>query len=196
MKKHPKLVLASSSPFRKQLLAKIYPQFDTASADIDESQRDGETPLALSKRLAFEKASALAGTYPNHLIIGSDQVAMLGDTQLTKPGCFENSVKQLTLSSGKTIVFYTSICVLNTSKNTSVSDVDTCKVYMRELSTNEIENYVSRDKPYGCAAAFKSECLGISLFKKIEGDDPNALIGLPLIKLANILSEMGYSSLE
>ncbi|MBV1913437.1 MAG: Maf family protein, partial [Cycloclasticus sp.] len=107
MKDQPKLVLASSSPFRKELLKKIYPIFETASPNIDESSQANETPLELSKRLANEKANALRLDFPDHLIIGSDQVAMLGDYQLTKPNTFENSVQQLTRSSGKTINFYT-----------------------------------------------------------------------------------------
>ncbi len=195
MKKNPKLVLASSSPFRKELLEKIYATFDTASPDIDESSKPNETPLTLSKRLATEKASALAINFPDHLIIGSDQVAMLGDRQLTKPGSFEKSIQQLTLSSGNTITFYTSLCVLNSKTNETIIDTDICRVHMKNLSLEEITNYVKRDKPYGCAAAFKSEGLGIALFEKIEGDDPNALVGLPLIKLANILNTMGIKVL-
>jgi len=195
MKNLPKLVLASSSPFRKELLNKVCPQFDTASPDIDESRLDGESSLDLSTRLAIEKAQALAISFPDHLIIGSDQVAMLGEIQLTKPGSFERSVHQLSLSSGKTITFYTSICVLNSKTGHYKADLDTCKVHMKSLSIDEIERYVEQDKPYGCAAAFKSEGLGIALFEKFEGDDPNALIGLPLIKLTSILKEMGYSVL-
>ena len=195
MKNNLKLVLASSSPFRKELLEKIYATFDTASPDIDESSKPNETPLTLSKRLATEKASALAINFPDHLIIGSDQVAMLGDRQLTKPGSFEKSIQQLTLSSGNTITFYTSLCVLNSKTNETIIDTDICRVHMKNLSLEEITNYVKRDKPYGCAAAFKSEGLGIALFEKIEGDDPNALVGLPLIKLANILNTMGIKVL-
>lgn len=195
MKNNTQLVLASSSPFRKELLHKIYAHFEAASPDIDESQKPGETPLELSSRLALEKANALSCRYPNHFIIGSDQVAMLGNTQLTKPGSHEKSVEQLSLSSGKTITFYTSVCVLNSQSGESITEVDTCKVYMRTLTIQEIEHYVKRDKPYGCAAAFKSEGLGITLFEKIEGNDPNALVGLPLIKLTKILSTMGHKAL-
>lgn len=190
MKNNTKLVLASSSPFRQALLKKLFNSFDTASPNIDESRQPNESDLALSKRLAFEKANALASTFPNHLIIGSDQVAMLDNTQLTKPGSHENAVKQLQLSSGRTVTFYTSLCVLNTATSESLTDVDICKVRMKKLSADEIERYVERDKPYGCAAAFKSEGLGIALFEKIEGDDPNALIGLPLIKLTALLKQM------
>ncbi len=195
MKNSPKLVLASSSPFKKELFHKICKHFDTASPNINESRFDGESSLELSTRLALEKAKALVNDYPNHLIIGSDQVAMLGDTQLTKPGSFEKSVMQLTFSSGKSITFYTSLCVLNSKTGNHKIDVDICKVQMKNLSADSIKHYVEQDKPYGCAAAFKSEGLGIALFEKIEGDDPNALIGLPLIKLTSILSCMGYKVL-
>jgi len=195
MKNHPKLVLASSSPFRKELLKKIYSSFDTASPNIDESCKPNETPLELSKRLALEKANALAIDYPDHIIIGSDQVAMLGDMQLTKPGGFDNSVQQLIRSSGKTINFYTSLSVLNSKTHENITDTDICRVHMKTLSHEEIKNYVDRDKPYGCAAAFKSEGLGIALFNRIEGEDPNALVGLPLIKLTSILTKMGVKIL-
>mgnify|MGYP003637190347 FL=1 len=191
MKNQPKLVLASSSVFRKALLKKIYSNFEAASPDIDEAAQENETPQSLATRLAYEKASALSEAFPDHFIIGSDQVAMLGDTQLTKPGSHDKCVEQLSLSSGKIITFYTSVCVLNSKTNTFSSDLDTCKVHMKQLSTEEIEHYVLRDKPYGCAAAFKSEGLGIVLFEKIEADDPNALVGLPLIKLTKLLSNMG-----
>jgi MAF protein len=195
MKNYPKLVLASSSPFRKELLKKIYAEFDCASPDIDESNKSNESPLQLSKRLAFEKAHELSTQYPDHLIIGSDQVAILEGKQLTKPGSHDNSIKQLSLASGKVITFYTSLCVLNSKTMENVIDVDICYVHMKSLSAEQIEHYVTRDKPYGCAAAFKSEGLGIALFKKIEGEDPNALIGLPLIKLTNILEKMGVDIL-
>jgi len=195
MKDQPKLVLASSSPFRKELLKKICPLFETASPNIDESSHVDETPRELSKRLAIEKAQALCSNFPNHLIIGSDQVAMLGDLQLTKPKTSENSVQQLLRSSGKVIHFYTSVCVLNSNTHEMMSDTDTCKVHMKTLSLQQIQHYVERDKPYGCAAAFKSEGLGIALFEKIEGNDPNALVGLPLIKLIHQLTQMGVQIL-
>ncbi len=195
MKNSAQLVLASSSPFRKALLTKIYPNFEAAAPDIDESSRDNEPPIDLAFRLAIEKAKALRSKYPNHLIIGSDQVAMLGETQLTKPGSHNNCVKQLQLSSGKMLTFYTAVCVLNSMTGDYKADVDSCKVLMKDLTNEEIERYVKKDKPYGCAAAFKSEGLGIALFEKIEGDDPNALVGLPLIKLIKLLNQMGFSIL-
>ena len=195
MKNQPKLVLASSSPFRKELLKKIYSSFDSVSPDIDESRKPGETPLELSKRLAIEKANALASDFPENIIIGSDQVAMLGEHQLTKPGGFENSVSQLSRSSGQVIHFYTSVSVLNSKTSESITETDLCKVHMKQLSDEEIKNYVLRDQPYGCAAAFKSEGLGIALFEKIDGEDPNALVGLPLIKLTRSLAKMGIDVL-
>ena len=195
MKNPAQLVLASSSPFRKALLAKIYPEFDAASPDIDESMQENEPPIDLALRLAIEKAKALKTQYPNHLIIGSDQVAMLGETQLTKPGTHDNCIKQLQLSSGKTLKFYTAVCVLNSTTGDYKADVDSCTVQMKHLTNEEIESYVQKDKPYGCAAAFKSEGLGIALFEKIEGDDPNALVGLPLIKLIKLLNQMDFSVL-
>jgi len=195
MKNSRKLVLASSSPFRKELLAKLFTNFDSASPDINEARQANETSLNLSKRLAFEKADALSSTFPDHLIIGSDQVAMMGTQQLTKPGSHENCIKQLSLSSGNTITFYTSLCVLDSKSKEFLVDLDICKVHMKHLTASQIENYVNRDKPYGCAAAFKSEGLGIALFEKIEGDDPNALIGLPLIKLIKLLDSMHYHAL-
>lgn len=195
MKVSPKIVLASSSPFRRVLLEKICPFFECASADIDESQHGDETPIRLSTRLANEKAHALTQRFPNHLIIGSDQVAMLGDTQLHKPGNAENSIAQLERSSGQQIVFYTSVCVLNSETNEYKADIDTCSVKMKPLTLSQIEQYVSIDKPYGCAAAFKSEGLGIALFEKIICDDPNALVGLPLIKLIQLLGYFDYKVL-
>ena len=195
MKVSPKIVLASSSPFRRVLLEKICSTFECASADVDECQHDDESPINLSARLANEKAHALAQQFPNHLIIGSDQVAMLGDAQLHKPGNSENSIAQLKQSSGQQIVFYTSVCVLNSETSEYKTDVDICHVNMKSLTLSEIEQYVSIDKPYGCAAAFKSEGLGIALFEKIEGDDPNALVGLPLIKLIQLLNHFDYKVL-
>jgi len=192
MKISPRIVLASSSPFRRALLEKVCPTFECASADIDESQQGNETPTKLSARLANEKAHALAKKFPNHLIIGSDQVAMLGNTQLHKPGNAENSIDQLKRSSGQQINFYTSVCVLNTETQEYKTALDKCSVKMKSLSLSEIKQYVSIDKPYGCAAAFKSEGLGIALFEKIVGDDPNALVGLPLIKLIPLLNHFDY----
>jgi len=195
MQVYPKLVLASSSPFRKEVLQKVFPDFLTASPNINESPKVGETPIALSKRLAYEKASALSKQFPQHLIIGSDQVAMLGDKQLTKPGSHENCIKQLSLSSGNVIHFYTSLCVVDSANQAFEIATDTCSVHMKKLSAREIEHYVSKDRPYGCAAAFKSEGLGIALFNKIVGEDPNALVGLPLIKLIQILDNFGFKAL-
>jgi MAF protein len=190
------IVLASSSPYRRILLEKICTQFESHSPNIDERPHTGESPRTLSQRLALEKAQALTQLFPHHLIIGSDQVAMLGNTQLNKPGSHENAVRQLEQSSGQTINFYTSLCVLNSRTKQHISDIDTCSVTMKALGQKEIENYVRREKPFDCAAAFKSEGLGIALFEKIEGEDPNALIGLPLIKLVQLLDKHDYNVLS
>jgi len=186
------IVLASSSPYRREILQKIITNFSTASPDINESAQPDEKPLELSKRLATEKAQALSTSFPQHLIIGSDQVAMVDGTQLHKPGNRENSILQLQRSSGKIIEFYTSLCVLNSKTGLYIVEVDLCQVHMKELSTSEITHYIDREKPFNCAAAFKSEGLGIALFEKITGDDPNSLVGLPLIKLINILEKFNY----
>jgi len=181
MKNRP-LVLASSSPYRKALLDKLQLKFICANPDINETAINNEKPKELALRLAKEKAKALAESYPNHLIIASDQVALLGNVQLHKPHNHANTIKQLQQSSGKSVTFYTSICILN-------SDIDLCTVYFKSLNEQQIIRYVNSEQPYDCAGGFKSEGLGIALFDRIEGDDPNALIGLPLIKLIALLQK-------
>ncbi|MDT8425413.1 MAG: Maf family protein [Methyloprofundus sp.] len=186
MKNH-KLVLASSSEYRKALLKKLHLSFICAAPNIDEAAKANETAQEQALRLAKQKAHALASTYPKHIIIASDQIAMRGSIQLHKPGNQNSATKQLQESSGNCVKFYTSICVLDTSTMIYRSDIDICSVYFKKLSIHEIENYLLLEQPYNCAGSFKSEGLGIALFKRIEGDDPNALIGLPLIKLIGLL---------
>ena len=181
------LVLASSSPYRKQLLQKLHMDFITATPDIDESQHPGEPPAQMALRLAKEKASALKAVYPQHFIIASDQVAMLNQTQLKKPGDKNNAFNQLQQCSAKAVKFYTSVCILDSSTGELKSALDICSVYFKKLSKQQIINYIDLEQPYQCAGSFKSEGLGIALFERIEGDDPNALIGLPLIKLISLL---------
>ena len=190
------LVLASSSTYRKALLEKLHLNFICADPDIDETAKTNENPSQLALRLAEEKSRALASTYPNHLIIASDQVAMLNQTQLTKPGNKLDSIKQLQLSSGNKVKFYTSICILNSATNEIKSDLDICTVYFKNLNDQQIKNYVALEKPYDCAGSFKSEGLGIALFERIESNDPNALIGLPLIKLIGLLEEFNIMVLS
>jgi MAF protein len=186
------LVLASSSPFRQALLKKLHLNFSANSPDVDETVLTGESPHDLSKRLAVLKSQALVNKYPNHLIIGSDQVAMLGQQQLHKPGSPEKAFEHLKKASGKQVTFYTSVCLLDSETGQFITDVDRCVVYFRTLTEPQISRYIELDEPYNCAASFKSEAMGIALFKKIEGDDPNALIGLPLIKLITMLEAFDY----
>ena len=189
------LVLASSSIYRKQLLEKLHLDFICADPDIDESKKIDESPTQMALRLAKEKAKALAPSYPKNLIIASDQVAMLKQIQLKKPGNKNNAIKQLQLCSGKAVKFYTSVCILDSSTNEIKSAIDICTVYFKKLTEQQIINYISLEQPYDCAGSFKSEGLGIALFERIQGDDPNALIGLPLIKLINLLDAFGINVL-
>jgi MAF protein len=189
------LVLASTSPYRRELLERLGIPFETASPNVDETKVDGETPEQLVKRLSETKARAVAVDFPDALIIGSDQVAVLDDQILGKPGNHETAVQQLSNASGKNVLFFTGLCLLNNATGKTQTSVDIFSVKFRQLSASQIENYLQREKPYDCAGSFKSEGLGISLFKKMEGDDPNALIGLPLITLVNMLSVEGVDIL-
>lgn len=186
-----KLLLASSSPYRRELLQKLRLAFVTDSPEIDETPLSGESPDSMAKRLSLEKAAALAEKYPGYLIIGSDQVAMLDGKLLTKPGSRENSIAQLSLASGKKVYFYTGVCVFDSGNRQYRMDCDCCAVTFKKLSRQQIERYVDSDQPFHCAGGFKAESLGIALFERIEGDDPNALIGLPLIKLIKLLEVFG-----
>ncbi len=185
------VVLGSTSPFRKQILQKLDIPFATAAPDIDESAKDQESPQDLVLRLAQQKARAVAAQYPQHLIIGSDQVAAINDRVLGKPGTHEKAVEQLRQASGQTVHFYTSLCLFNSASGSMQSDVVPFDVVFRELSSSEIENYLQKEKPYNCAGSFKSEGLGIALFERLQGDDPNTLIGLPLIRLVRMLKNEG-----
>ena len=190
------LVLASSSKYRKSLLEKLHLDFICAAPDINEAAKKDENPRQLALRLAEEKARALASDYPEHLIIASDQVAMLDHRQLEKPGNRHNAIKQLQHSSGSKVIFYTSVCILNSATNEIKSDLDICTVYFKHLTHQQIQNYIDIEKPFLCAGSFKSEGLGIALFERIEGDDPNALIGLPLIKLISLLHKFNIDVLK
>ncbi len=191
----PLLVLASSSPYRKLLLEKLQLPFVTAEPNIDETPLFNEAPEQLAMRLAAAKARAVAKEFPRHLVIGADQVAVLGGRKLDKPGNFETAVAQLQAASGRSVCFYTGISVLNSRSGRQINVVDICKVHFRPLSQEEIQDYVRREEPYDCVGAFKAEGLGIALFQRIEGDDPNALIGLPLIQLVDLLRRFGIKVL-
>lgn len=185
------IILASSSPFRREILAKLGLEFTTLSPDIDEQAKAGEIPEKLVLRLAIEKAQAVAQKYDSGLVIGSDQLAVIDGEILGKPGNHENAVKQLRHASGKTVIFYTGLCLFNAETQQQQAEVVPFKVVFRELSDEQIENYLNAEQPYNCAGSFKSEGLGISLFERLEGDDPNTLIGLPLIRLIRMLEAEG-----
>jgi len=195
MDNNTKVILASSSPYRQQLLQKLQIDFIAKSPGIDESPYKNELATNQAKRLAKQKALALSTQFPNHLIIGSDQIAIYNQQQLTKPGNKESCIFQLQSISGNTVDFYTGICVLNTQTMEFREDIDHCSVSFRKLSLANIETYVDLDKPFNCAGSFKSEGLGIALIENISGEDPNALIGLPLIKLIDLLNKFGVKIL-
>jgi septum formation protein len=190
-----KLILASTSPYRKALLERLQVDFSTDSADVDESPLVGEAVQDMVIRLAKCKADAVAAKYPDALIIGSDQSAVLEGEILTKSGNFENAVRQLQKASGKRIVFQTGLCLLNTTTGNSQTTCVPYTVVFKTLTPDMIEHYLKKEEPYNCAGSFKSEGLGIALFEKFEGEDPNALIGLPLIRLIEMLENEGFSIL-
>lgn len=187
----PKLVLGSSSPFRRELLERLGIPFVMESPDIDERALANETPEDLVLRLAEEKARAAGQNHPDALVIGSDQVACIDGEILGKPGTRENAIAQLERTAGRRVTFYTGLCLLNTESNQEQIACESFHVHFRHLSREQIERYIDREQPYNCAGSFKSEGLGITLFDRLEGDDPNALVGLPLIRLVNMLAEEG-----
>jgi MAF protein len=187
----PALLLASSSPFRRELLGKLHLEFSHQSPDIDEARHEGETPTNLVMRLAQQKAAALAEQHPDTLIIGSDQVAVLGDQVLGKPGTREKAIEQLSAASGQRVTFLTGLCLLNTTTGRTQVACEPFNVQFRTLKQQQIKRYVDLEQPLNCAGSFKSEGLGIVLFKALEGRDPNSLIGLPLIVLTEFLAAEG-----
>lgn len=191
----PALVLASTSPYRRALLERLGLTFVTASPDVDESRRVGEPAQVLVLRLAEAKARAVAAAHPNALIIGSDQVACLDETILGKPGDRANAIAQLERASGRAVRFQTGLCVLDTRNGQAQTCVEPFHVHFRPLTRLQIEGYLDREQPYDCAGSFKSEGLGIALFERLEGEDPNALIGLPLIRLIRLLEAAGIDPL-
>ncbi|MET0065513.1 MAG: Maf family nucleotide pyrophosphatase [Candidatus Thiodiazotropha sp.] len=192
---HPLLVLASSSPFRRELLSRLGIEFSTASPDVDESPLEQESAEDLVVRLAEMKAKAVAETHPDALIIGSDQVATLQGHVLGKPGTHERATGQLAMASGQQVTFHTGLCLYNSRSGVSQTCREPFHVYFRNLKAYEIENYLRKEQPYQCAGSFKSEGLGICLFERLEGDDPNSLIGLPLIRLIGMLRKEGLDIL-
>lgn len=190
-----KLVLASTSPYRRALLEHLQLPFQVAKPDVDESPLPGETPERLAIRLSEAKALAVARLHPDALVIGSDQVATVDGKILGKPGTHENAVRQLRQLSGRRVTFHTGICVHDGSTLRSLTRLVPCTVGFRVLDEQIIESYLRKEQPYDCAASAKAEALGIALLTSIEGSDPNALIGLPLIALVDLLKEHGVSVL-
>ncbi|MBD1388452.1 septum formation inhibitor Maf [Neiella sp. HB171785] len=189
------IILGSTSPFRKAILEKLAIPFVCCAPDVDESARNNEQPKDLVERLAIEKAQAVAKNYQHGLVIGSDQLAVVDGMVLGKPHSHEKAVTQLKNSSGKVVTFYTGLCLLDVESGAYQSLVEPFEVHFRTLTDAEIEHYLKLETPYKCAGSFKSEAAGISLFKKLVGDDPNTLMGMPLIRLIELLRNQGVDVL-
>ncbi|MEE4376095.1 MAG: nucleoside triphosphate pyrophosphatase [Candidatus Competibacteraceae bacterium] len=190
-----RLILASTSPFRRELLTRLGVPFETRAPDTDESRLPEEDAVALVARLAESKARAVARHQPGALIIGSDQVAVLGDDILGKPGTHDRAVEQLSRAAGHTVTFQTGLCLLDSDSDRIQLDTVPFQVVFRQLQPHQIEAYLRREQPYQCAGSFKAEGLGIALFDRLSGDDPNSLIGLPLIRLVCMLENEGVAVL-
>jgi septum formation protein len=186
------LILASTSAYRRALLARLQVPFEAIAPHVDETRRPGEPAEAMATRLARLKAEAVAGQHPQAVVIGSDQVAVRGDELLGKPGTVANCIEQLQRSSGHDVLFLTAVHVIDGTPGTAESHVDVTRVRFRTLTTREIERYVELDQPLDCAGGFKAESLGIALFEQIESLDPTALTGLPLAWLAGALRRAGF----
>ena len=187
------IILASSSPFRKELLARLNLPFECHSPDVDESLQRGEKAEAYVCRLARQKAQAIANKFPEAVIIGSDQCALLEDQILGKPGDHNNALKQLKAARGKSVIFHTGLCVMQSSTGFSETDDILFEVKFRHLSDQQLSHYLEVEQPYQCAGSFKSEGYGAALFDNMQGDDPTALIGLPLIRLVTMLENAGVT---
>ncbi|MDH4554207.1 septum formation inhibitor Maf [Pseudomonas sp. BN417] len=187
----PPLVLASSSPYRRELLERLRLPFTWSAPAIDETRHPQESAERLVRRLALEKAQALATLHPNHLIIGSDQVAVLGEQILGKPHGFERARSQLLAASGTSVSFLTGLALLNSATGNYQVDCVPFTVHFRELDEARISRYLEAERPYDCAGSFKAEGLGVSLFRATEGSDATSLVGLPLIRLVDMLLAEG-----
>ncbi|MEW6445886.1 MAG: Maf family protein [Pseudomonadota bacterium] len=191
----PAIILASTSPYRKALLERLRLPFETAKPGVDETRHRNEDASAMVLRLAREKALAIAIQRPEAWIIGSDQCAVLGDAVLGKPGAHEQAANQLRESSGRSVTFRTGLCLVNLAQGFERCVEEPFTVHFRDLSEHEIQHYLGREQPYDCAGSFKSEGLGVTLFRAMEGRDPSALIGLPLMALCDLLREAGVDPL-
>ena len=187
------LILASSSEYRRQLLQKLLIPFNSVSPNVDESALAGEKPQETALRLAQEKAKKIGNEYPHALVIGCDQVATLDDEQLGKPLNHNNATKQLQKMRGREVVFHSALCLYNAATGNMQALVVPYLVKFRQLSDDQIESYLTKEQPYHCAGSAKSEGLGIALIERMLGEDPNALIGLPLIKLITMLHNEGIN---
>ncbi len=191
----PELILASTSPYRRLLLEKLGIPFTCAAPEVDELPLPAETPRHLVLRLAQAKAQALAERFPHHLIIGSDQVCVLDGEITGKPHTEENARKQLKKASGNIVTFYTGLALYNSVNGQLQTECEPFDVHFRHLTEQEINHYVQKESPLNCAGSFKSEGLGITLFERLEGRDPNTLVGLPLIALCQMLRREGVNPL-
>lgn len=189
------LILGSTSPYRRELLERLQIPFATASPAIDETRFDDESAHAMVKRLSLAKAKAVAGQHPDALIIGSDQCSVLHEQVIGKPHTHANAIRQLQNASGETVSFLTGLCLYDSRDGSYQLDVIPFQVDFRELTDAEIDSYLRKDEPYNCAGSFRSESLGITLFKRMHGDDPTALMGLPLIRLSEMLRQAGVELL-
>jgi septum formation protein len=189
----PRLVLASTSQFRRQLLERLGLHFTVAAPQVDETVLPGELPIDLVSRLARAKAEIIARRHPQSVVIGSDQAALQGRDILGKPGTVERCIEQLRASSGQRVTFSTAVHIIRSDSGSNESHLDTTTVHFRRLDDEEIRRYVEREKPLQCAGSFKVEGLGISLLERIESQDPTALIGLPLIWVAGALRRAGLA---
>ena len=190
-----RLILGSTSVYRKELLSRLRLRFDVESPQVDETPLPGETPLQIAQRLALAKAQAVAQRHPDCIVIGSDQVADLDGLALGKPGNFDRALAQLQAMRGKTVVFHTALAVVCQASGFCQQDVAPVRVQFRTLSDAELSHYLRAEEPYDCAGSAKSEGLGIALLERIDNDDPTALIGLPLIRTAAMLRAAGVALL-
>jgi septum formation protein len=193
MKIMPELILASSSIYRRELLERLQLAFCVVSPDVDETPLGGELPEATALRLAQMKARKVAEHHPAALVIGCDQIAMLDGQLLGKPLTHDNAVRQLRLMRGRCVTFHSALCLYNAATGSMQSEVEPYEVCFRHLSDDQIEHYLIKEKPYHCAGSAKSEGLGIALIEWMRGNDPNALIGLPLILLVSMLRNEGVA---
>lgn len=188
-----RIILASSSPYRRALLKRLGLVFESSSPAVDETHLPGESPELMVKRLAHQKAVSLQAQFPDALIIGSDQCAVVDNVILGKPHTLQRAFIQLKKASGKTVQFHTGLCLIDAAAEEVQLDDVIFKVHLRVLSDEMIMRYLRKERPFECAGSFKAEGMGVALFNRMEGDDPNALIGLPLIRLVSMLDKVGIN---